>query len=180
MIDGLDDYSWAMNEPDLRELSHENRDATAIRFLYISSFNRKVSVRITKSGKTITLTAVQLDGMGGYAPGKVALKKVVRLSQEQWETVSRKLEKLKFWEMKREKWIPATAGANLELEAASLGNYHVAFRRFPVPGDYLGLFRSMIQLSGIDERVAFDAKKGVHEARIESPAGRVAVSSLMG
>ena len=68
------------------------------------------------------------------------------------------LEEYESEKAKQEKRIAATDGASLSLEAVSLGKYHVASRRFPVPGDYLGLFKSMLQLSGIDEKVAFDAK----------------------
>ena len=60
----------AMKEPSLWKLAQNDRSAVVYRFLWLPTFDRPVSVRLVKSGESALLDAVELDGRGGYEPGK--------------------------------------------------------------------------------------------------------------
>ena len=60
------------------------KGAVDIRFIWVPTFDKPLSIRATKLGNRRTLTVVQMSGRGGYEWGKIALKKSIKLSGEQW------------------------------------------------------------------------------------------------
>ncbi len=67
----------AMGETSL----HDGSDAKAWRFLWLRTFHHPVAVRVESSREGYRLVAVELDGAGGYGPGK-QLRKVERAMSE--------------------------------------------------------------------------------------------------
>jgi hypothetical protein len=142
----------AMNEPSLWKLSQGDRSAVAYRFLWLPTFDRPVSIRLVKSDAEVVLHAVELDGRGGYEPGKIAVAKRITLSGKQWGEFQRRLDKLEFWAMPTEdRHRDGVDGDQLILEGVMAGKYHIVDRWTPRAGDqYAELCRCMLTLSGLD------------------------------
>jgi hypothetical protein len=143
----------AMKERSLWMRSQKDRATTVYRFLWLPTFDRPISVRIEKSGNSAVLHVVQLDGRGGYEPGKIIADKSAVLSSKQWDEVKRRLDKIKFWQLPTEDKAASlgTDGDQLILEGAMAGKYHIVDRWGPDSGnDYAGLCRYMLELSGLD------------------------------
>jgi hypothetical protein len=142
-----------MKEPSLWTLSKTDPSATVFRLLWLPSFDRPISVRIVKSKDSIVVHVIELDGAGGFAPGKVAVDKTMTLRKGQWEEFQRLVDAAKFWAL------PTTSqdgdrfddGAQLILEGVQNGSYHVADRMGFKEDSYLKLCRYVIlDLSGLD------------------------------
>ena len=85
----------AMQEPSLS--CGARRAEFAYRFLWLRTFHHPICVRIEKEGPSTTLHAVELDGSGGYAPGKL-LRQIDRtLSPAEQETLMAVLKKTWYW-----------------------------------------------------------------------------------
>lgn len=144
----------AMKEPSLWRLSQKDRSATVYRFLWLPTFDHPVSVRIIKSTDSIEARVVKLGGMGGYQPGKIAVRKRTKLSKEQWEEFKRRLDKSKFWTLPtKDQEEFGNDGDQLIVEGVKGGKYHIVDRWSPDSGAYFELCQSMLlDLSGIDVR----------------------------
>jgi hypothetical protein len=148
----------AMGEPSLLGHSRNGREAEVYRFLLLPCFYRPISVRVTRTGPTASLRAVQLDVMGGYEPGKVVFNKTTRLIEAQWKSLRTLLERSLFWSMKTNVlWANANFGnfvGNLDsdhwiVEGVKDGKYHVVDREEP-EGDFEALCLYLLELSGLD------------------------------
>ena len=89
-IDGLtrDWYSQflrAMLEPSLS--CGQGSDGFAYRFLWLRSAHHPIAVRVEGSGSSLTLSAVELDGTGGHAPGEIVKRVQRALSPAEREQV---------------------------------------------------------------------------------------------
>jgi hypothetical protein len=142
----------AMKEPSLWKLSQKDRKAIIYRFLWLPSFHRPVSVRLVKTDAGAVLHAVELDGKGGYEPGKIAVRKRITLSDKQWEETQRRLDKTKFWAMPTEDHERGGVdGDQLILEGVMAGKYHIVDRWSPEAGnEYTQLCLYMLTLSDLD------------------------------
>jgi hypothetical protein len=107
-VDWYTQHLKAMREASLWILSQGDRGATSYRFLYLPTFTRPLSVRISGTGETASLHVVQLDGKGGYKPGKIAYDRTVGLTAAQWADFQRYLIRIKFWNA------PARPGLELD------------------------------------------------------------------
>src|SRR5262245_8575536 len=74
----------AMAEPSL---SCGDSSGESYRFLWLRTFGRPIAVRV-ETGKPSTLTAVELDGAGGYQPGKISRRVQRQLSADEWKAFS--------------------------------------------------------------------------------------------
>jgi hypothetical protein len=59
-------------------------DAGDIRFIWIPTFNKPVSIRATKTGDKVILKVVRMSGRGGYEWEKVEVQKTIALTNQQW------------------------------------------------------------------------------------------------
>ncbi len=73
----------AMGEPSLWAASA--RGETAYRFLWLRTWGRPLSVRVTRDGKRAHLAATRLTGDGGYDPGKVDVHRERDLTESEWQ-----------------------------------------------------------------------------------------------
>ena len=85
----------AMSEPSLR--CGVPVDATVYRFLWLRTFDRPIAVRITESAGRIVLEGVELDGKGGYDPGKVAHKVRKEITPDQWWSLRMVVDSAGLW-----------------------------------------------------------------------------------
>jgi hypothetical protein len=141
-----------MKEKSLWILSQKDSSSTVYRFLWLPTFDHPVSVRIMRSGESAVLHVVQLDGRGGYEPGKIAVNKIAKLSGKQWDEFQRRLDKAKFWSMPTEdEGTQGTDGDQLILEGVKAGKYHIVDRWSPdSEANYVDLCRHMLTLTGLD------------------------------
>lgn len=74
----------AMNEPSMWCGSTAD---TEYRFTWLRTFHHPIAVRVTSNNNVARIEAVELDGTGGYDPGK-ELRRVLRpMSREDWLSI---------------------------------------------------------------------------------------------
>lgn len=59
-------------------------DAGDIRFIWIPTFNKPISIRATKTGDKVILKVVRMTGKGGYEWEKIEVQKTLALTKQQW------------------------------------------------------------------------------------------------
>jgi hypothetical protein len=60
-------------------------DAGDIRFIWVPTFNKPISIRATKTGDKVILRVVRMSGKGGYEWEKIEVQKALTLTQQQWK-----------------------------------------------------------------------------------------------
>jgi len=60
-----------------------------MRFIYIPTFQKPFSVRVTKTGGEVLLRVVRMSGNGGYDWKEVAVRKTIPLTLAQWQKLNR-------------------------------------------------------------------------------------------
>jgi hypothetical protein len=145
--DGCSIHLRAMQEPSLS--CGKSTAESTYRFLWLRTFDHPISVRVEVNGSTSVLHAVELDGAGGYTPGKV-LKRVERaLSPAEQEELMAKLNGIRFWGMKTSIDDQGVDGASWILEGVRDGRYHVVDRWSPESGDYREACLFFLELAGL-------------------------------
>jgi hypothetical protein len=81
-------YLRAMEEPPL---SCGKVLGESYRLLWRRTWHHPVSVRILRTDTEVALTAVELDGAGGFEPGAVVKRVEKRLDKAQWARLKRAL-----------------------------------------------------------------------------------------
>jgi len=142
--DDLDRFvrSWyskhlaAMEEPSL--LTSVSADTEIYRFLWLRTFHHPVAVRITRRAGATNLHGVQLDGAGGYDPGKITDRFDKPVSAEGWSRLQKQLDTMQFWTMPtRDESLGVGAdGAQWIIEGWRSGARHVTDRWTPPEGPY--------------------------------------------
>jgi len=135
----------AMAEPSL---SCGESPGESYRFLWLRTFGRPIAVRV-ENGRSNTLTAVELDGAGGYEPGKISRKVQRQLSMEEWKTLSDGLKATNFWNMPGRPTDRGLDGAEWIMEGRSEHDYHVVDRWMPAAGAYRDLCLMLVKFSGL-------------------------------
>jgi len=157
----------AMNEPSLFE-SRDDKKLHAYRFLWLRSFHRPVSVRLSiNSGGDGFVVTKMTDGKGGRG-GKLIVDSKINLDRSHIEEVMEKLQALNFWSMQTEEssgtaerrdalgqskaTIPHVDGAQWILEGAQNGKYHVVDRWSPGDSAYARFCKHLLELGEVDEK----------------------------
>jgi hypothetical protein len=140
-------YLRAMLEPSLS--CGARPDGFAYRFLWLRSFHHPIAMRVEKNGSSVTLNAVELDGTGGNAPGRI-VKSVQRelSSAEQGEFLA-KLDRVDFWKLRKNEERFGLDGAQWILEGAENGQYRVVERWSPESGPYHDVCVLLLGFTGI-------------------------------
>jgi hypothetical protein len=154
-------------------------DAGDIRFIWVPTFNKPISIRATKIGDKVILRVVRMSGKGGYDWENIEVQKELPLTQQQWTDIvtlasvdgarepSQKAEK----EL-REHFVEAMSGldgSTWYLEVRDRNGYTVEGVPNPLVGDeqevkrikgttnldfrpFLAVCLKLFELSGLDER----------------------------
>ncbi len=147
-------YLRAMGEAPLWNRDKNEPAVSVFRLLWLPSFHHAIAVRIVQSAGSYTVYSVELDGKGGPKPGKIAVKKQVKLTEAEWTWLQVYLERSRFWKM------PTTVkmdlqkgiildGDDLICEGVVDGKYHMVDRVDPDP-NFEKLCWYMLRLSGLD------------------------------
>lgn len=143
----------AMNEPSL--LSSTDSLDEVYRFLWLRSFHPPVAVRVWRTGEEYFLNAIELNGAGGYEPGKELARKARPLTSEEWVTFMRPLEESCFWNLpRRDPDNRGNDGAEWIVEGLRQGRYQVTDVWSPSSGAYRDACIYLLKISGlgIDEK----------------------------
>jgi hypothetical protein len=105
------------------------------RFLWLRTFHRPIAVRVEQRGDEFRVVAKELDGAGGYEPGKMVRDTSFSLPRSQWAEFRRLLADAKFWQVPTH-WAPEEGvvgldGAQWILEGVAGDDYHVVDRWTP-------------------------------------------------
>jgi hypothetical protein len=144
----------AMEEKSLLDISDKNVEV--YRFLWLRSFHHPVFVRVERKGDSINLFSKELDGAGGYEPGKILQINNRSLSEDKWCEFINLIEKAEFWKLPTYQTEEmGNDGAQWILEGVKDNRYHIVDRWTPGKGNYreVGLF--LLKLSDFD----FDTDK---------------------
>lgn len=134
----------AMDEPPIRPSATASSDV--VRFLYLRSFHHPIAVRLERRFSGVTLTAVELDGAGGYEPGEIARRISRKVSSEHWAEVAQLLENSGFWDLPTSRERVSIDGARWILEASVDGRHHVVQRSSPDEPATLGFRATCVWL----------------------------------
>jgi MFS family permease len=145
----------AMGEPSLWMLSRRDSHATIYRLLWLPTFDHPVLVRIERTRQGAKLRASVLNGMGGYAPGQIAIDRTFSLGADQFRALYRNVEQAAFWDMPTELGELGLDGDQLIVEGVTAGKYHVVDRWDADPA-YTKLCRQMLDLSGLKTHKAWE------------------------
>ena len=138
----------AMGEPSL-SCGPESRET--YRFVWLRTFHRPISVRATKHHNVAKLTVVELDGAGGYAPGKVASTVEKELSRKDWAMLETTLAAIDFWKMPARSGVDDLGldGAQWIVEGRRPDKYHIVDRWSPRTGPYREVGLWFLKAAGV-------------------------------
>lgn len=137
----------AMKEESL--YSPEGDWIESYRFLWLRSFHNPVAVRLWKCGSARFISVKELDGAGGYEPGRLILDRKRELTLEEWNAFRHHLEDSCYWQLPTRDDGGGLDGAQWILEGVKGGRYHVVDRWTPQNGSYRELCLYALKLSGL-------------------------------
>lgn len=144
--DWYSEHLTAMNEPSL--LFPDDSQQESYRFLWLRSFHHPVAVRIWSSGQNQYVSVKELNGAGGYEPGKLINDGVYPVPKERWAECKRLLEEIGYWELPIvEDDLVGVDGAQWILEGMRDGRYHLVNRWTPESESYRELCLYLLKLS---------------------------------
>ena len=121
------------------------------RFLWLRTFHHPVVVRIWKWGGAQFLNVKELDGAGGYAPGKLILNRTRELTADEWDEFTNLVEQSCYWRMPSEdEDLTGMDGAQWILEGIKQERAHVVDRWTPRSGSYHELCLYLLKLSELE------------------------------
>jgi len=135
-----------MSEPSL---SCKSSAAETYRFLWLRTWGAPIAVRVERNGDVATLSAVTLDGAGGYEPGVVAKRVQRNITAEEWKVFVDRLNKIEFWKMPGHVREGGFDGAQWILEGRRGTQYHVVDRWSPKTGVYREFCLSILEAAGL-------------------------------
>jgi hypothetical protein len=133
----------AMAEPVL-EASASSR---TYRFTWLRTFHHPVAVRITSAGEHCTLFATELNGAGGYDPGKILRKKTVALTPKQCEKIEALINSNGYWSLPPHEDTAGLDGSEWIVEGATT-QYRVVSRWTPESGPIRSIGEHFLGLTG--------------------------------
>ena len=134
----------AMAEPSL---SCGLRPGQEYRFTWLRTFHHPVVVRVSQNQGRVSLTAIELNGAGGYEPGKVLRRKEATLSNAQFRDLQAALAGASFWSIPTTEENSGLDGAEWIVEASDNGRYHVVVRWSPNDGPIHALGMQFLKIA---------------------------------
>lgn len=135
----------AMGEQSL--LSKPDSPPETYRFLWLRSFHRPVAIRIWDSGEGHFINVKQMNGHGGYQPGKLIIDQTRTLTNAEWDHFLSLLDRSCYWQLQPEIEDGGFDGAQWILEGIREGRYHVVDRWTPQSGDFREACFYLLKLS---------------------------------
>jgi len=146
IVDLYTKHLAAMSE---QALMSSNAEDESYRFLWMRTFHHPVVIRIERLGDKRMLIVKELDGAGGYNPGKLIVNRIRPLTKSEWDEFARRVAQACFWRMPIEDSILGNDGASWILEGYRQGCYHLVNRWSPADGDYRECCLYLLKISGL-------------------------------
>lgn len=143
-----DKHLKMMSEKSLLDIS--DAETETYRFLWLRTFDHPIFVRITRNQNEVKLFTTELDGAGGYEPGKVLRSNEITLEQEDFYNFLNLLENADYWNLPADNKEDGNDGAEWILEGVKNGRYHFVERWSPRTGEYREACLHLLKLSGVD------------------------------
>jgi hypothetical protein len=124
----------AMGEQSIFSQTDASRES--YRFLWLRSFHHPVAVRVWSSGDGHFINVKQMDGQGGYQPGKLITDQTRPLTNAEWNHFLSLLDRSCYWQLPTRTDDIGFDGAQWILEGVREGRYHVVDRWTPDSGDF--------------------------------------------
>ena len=140
----------AAHEPSLLDMA-KDKSALIYRFVWLRTFHHPIIARLVVDGDGIgRLTAVEMTGQGGFAPGVLARKQTLDVSKDDVAHLQSLIAAIRYWTMPTESGPIGNDGAQWIFEGVQSGQYHVVVRWSPEGGPYREVCLYMLKLSKID------------------------------
>jgi hypothetical protein len=139
----------ALNEPALPSIGGANE---TYRFLWLRSFHHPIAIRAWRTGEERNMVFKELDGAGGYGPGKLIANETRRLTANEWDEFIDLLQKASYWQLPTESKDSGLDGAQWVLEGKKDEQYHIVDRWSPRSGSYLEACSYLLKLSGSKQK----------------------------
>lgn len=148
---GSDDFAnrWysdqleAMSEPVLEPIA----GSRTYRFTWLRTFNHPVAIRIVIAKERCMLHATELDGAGGYAPGKVYRRKDEVVGPEACGKIENLIQSSGLWHLPPRGDAKGADGSEWIVEGVSM-RYHVVSRWTPRSGPVRAIGEQFLSLAG--------------------------------
>ena len=138
----------AMHEKSLLDVAGENIEV--YRFLWLRTFHHPIFVRIERRQSEVKLFTKELDGAGGYEPGRILRIDERTLTEAEWCEFLRLLDKADYWKMPTQNEVLGCDGAEWILEGLKENRYHAVDRWTPQTGEFRAVCIYLLKLSGVD------------------------------
>lgn len=123
--------------------------AETYRFLWLRTFDRPASVKITMNGADARIETIILSGAGGYEPGSIARRLERRLSAEERRRFAATIASTTYWTLPKNVKDFGFDGAQWIIEARRGDDYHFVERWSPENGPVRELGLLFIELGGL-------------------------------
>ncbi|MBO2008093.1 hypothetical protein [Hymenobacter negativus] len=145
----LDWYSGMLRALKEPVLFTEAGEGEVYRFTCLRTFHAPFAIRVIHKTGDITMLVLKIsDGAGGYTSKNLVRNETKALSEADWARLTAALNSTAFWNMPTEKPDFGCDGSEWIVEGRKNGEYHVVARWSPRKGDFYGLGKKMIELSG--------------------------------
>ncbi|MGI1679883.1 MAG: hypothetical protein K6L75_14165 [Cellvibrionaceae bacterium] len=117
--------------------AHSSNRYETYRLVILRTFHNPIFIDLEKAGSRIEVSAVRLNGAGGYSPGKPVEYKSSKVSTEEFKKFKQKIASVDFWNLMTEDEKMQEANKNNEdviivmdgavwiFEGASYNTYHI-------------------------------------------------------
>jgi len=135
----------AMDESSLNSMAGSDE---TYRFLWLRTFHHPIAIRVWRKGEERNMAFKELDGAGGYDPGKLIANLTRRLTTDEWDKFIKLLQQASYWQLPTESRNGGRDGAQWILEGKKDEQYHVVDRWSPEGGSYREACLYLLKLSG--------------------------------
>ncbi len=134
----------AMAEPSISC----GRPGHVLRFTWLRTFHHPVVVKVTYKGSNALVQAVELDGAGGYEPGKVLRRTEKTLSVDALKDLKKAFTEGEFDSITASEKRNGLDGSEWIVEASDKGKYHMVVRWSPDNGPIRDIGSRFLALTG--------------------------------
>jgi hypothetical protein len=144
-------HSWCDGGPHTSQRRARARLGTSgpaepetYRFLWLRSFHHPVVIRLSHMRRGGFIVSTELDGAGGYAPGRQLRRDSVRLSDDTWTSFQALIAREAFWtRLTTDTAHQGLDGADWIIEATRGGRYIIVERWAPATNESAAFMRRL-------------------------------------
>jgi hypothetical protein len=135
----------AMDETSLDSMAGSDE---TYRFLWLRTFHHPIAIRVWRKAEERNMVFKELDGAGGYDPGKLIANQTRQLGADEWDKFIDLLQQASYWRLPTDSKDGGCDGAQWVLEGKKDNQYHIVDRWSPQSGSYSEACLYLVKLSG--------------------------------